>query len=252
MKTRSLKQLILSRSKAGQKQLAVLIDSDKINGTTQLSQLLEIAEKAQVDYYLLGGSLLSKNNFYQIAANIKQSTKIPLIFFPGNTWQINEHADAILFLSLVSGRNPEYLIGQQVQAAPFIRALNMETISTGYLLIEGGKSTATSYITQSQPIPYDQPEIASATALAATMLGMQNIYLEAGSGAAQTVSKAMVQAVKSTIDVPLWVGGGIINAQKAQDLWQSGADIIVLGNILEKNPQVLLQIAENRSTKNVL
>jgi len=225
-----------------QKQLAVLIDPDNQRRETLLP-LIELAQNARVDFFLVGGSLLLENSFEQTIETIKANSKIPVVIFPGNNYQISKKADAVLFLSLISGRNPEYLIGQQVIAAPLIKEVNLETIATGYLLIDGGRISTTSYITQTVPIPNDKPDIAVATALAGEMLGMQLIYLEAGSGAEQPVSAEMVGAVKKSISVPLVVGGGIRTGEQAEEICKAGADIIVVGNVLEKKPEALMEIS---------
>lgn len=224
------------------KQLAVLIDPDK-QGEKSLLRLIELADNARVDFFFVGGSLLLEARFEKTIATIKQHSKIPVVIFPGNNYQVSQNADAILFLSLISGRNAEYLIGQQVIAAPSIKEAQLEVIPTGYLLIDGGKTSTTSYITQTVPIPNDKPDIAVATALAGEMLGMKAIYLEAGSGAINTVSVEMIKAVKGSISIPLIVGGGIRSSEQAEEISKAGADIVVVGNILEKQPELLLEIS---------
>lgn len=237
--------------KSAGKQLAVLIDPDKQSVKTLLP-LIQLAENARVDFFFVGGSLLLENTFEQTIETIKANSKIPVVIFPGNNYQISKQADAVLFLSLISGRNPEYLIGQHVTAAPLLKEANIETIPTGYLLIDGGRISTTSYITQTVPIPNDKPDIAVATALAGEMLGMKLIYLEAGSGAENFVSTKMIQAVKKNISVPLIVGGGIRTGEQAEEICKAGADIIVVGNILEKQPELLMEIAlAIHSTKKV-
>ncbi len=231
--------LIKSRNK---KQLAVLIDPDKQNEES-LAQLVDLAENARTDFFFVGGSLLLEDRFEKTISYIKEHSKIPVIIFPGNNYQVSTKADAILFLSLISGRNAEYLIGQQVIAAPLIKEAKLETIPTGYLLIDGGRISTTSYITQTVPIPNDKPDIAVATALAGEMLGMKLIYLEAGSGAINSVSAEMIAAVKKNISVPLIVGGGIRTGEQAEEICKAGADIIVVGNILEKKPELLMEIS---------
>ena len=166
-----------------------------------------------------------------------------MILFPGNNYQLCEEADALLLLSLISGRNPEYLIGQHVVAAPLIKESGIEAIPTGYLLIDGGKISTTSYITQTVPIPADKPDVAVATALAGEQLGLKLIYLEAGSGAANPVSAEMISAVKKNVSLPLIVGGGIRSGAQAEAACQAGADIIVVGNILEKAPELLMELS---------
>ena len=221
------------------KQLVVLIDPDKQNEHSLL-HLIELAKNARVDFFFVGGSLLLENCFEE---TIKTNSKIPVIIFPGNSYQVSKQADAILFLSLISGRNAEYLIGQQVIAAPTIKEAQIETIPTGYILIDGGRTSTTSYITQTIPIPNDKADIAVATALAGEMLGMKLIYLEAGSGAKNCVNTKMISTVKKNISVPLLVGGGICSAEQAEEICQAGADVIVVGNILEKEPELLLEIS---------
>ena len=223
---------------AKHKQIAVLVDPDK-HTEESLQKLCNNINQSNVDFILVGGSLLLKNNFDSTIEYLKHHTKLPVIIFPGSNFQVSDKADAILFLSLVSGRNPEYLIGQQVTAAPLIKASNIEVIPTAYLLIDGGRISSTSYITQTVPIPNDKPDIAVATALAAEMLGMKLIYLEAGSGAKNTVSQELIKAVKAAVKIPVIVGGGIRTANSAKEIFDAGADIIVVGNALESNADLL-------------
>ena len=227
---------------AKHKLLAVLIDPDK-NTEESLLQLIQQAERCKVDLFFVGGSLLVEDSFERTVSTIKQHSTIPVVIFPGSNYQISAKADALLFLSLISGRNAEYLIGQHVAAAPIIKEHKLETIATGYMLIDGGRISTTSYITQTVPIPADKPDIAVATALAGQMLGMQMIYLEAGSGAHAHVSVAMVKAVKQNINIPLIVGGGIRSAEHAEAVCAAGADVLVVGNVLEKAPELLMEIS---------
>lgn len=227
---------------AATKQLAVLIDPDKLT-PQKLEDLITDATNARVDFFFVGGSLLTNNSFEHTVTTIKEQCNIPIIIFPGNNYQLSAKADAVLFLSLISGRNAEYLIGQQVVAAPIIKAFGLETISVGYILIDGGRTSTTSYITQTLPVPNDRPDMAAATALAGEMLGMQSIYLEAGSGALNTVSEQIIQAVKNTVSVPLIVGGGIRTAEQAEAVCRAGADIVVIGNVLEKSPELLMDVS---------
>ncbi|MBK8660068.1 MAG: geranylgeranylglyceryl/heptaprenylglyceryl phosphate synthase [Bacteroidetes bacterium] len=224
------------------KKLAVLIDPDKLQGDALVS-LVQQANTAKVDFLLVGGSLLLENILEKTIATIKAHTALPVILFPGNNYQLSTQADALLMLSLLSGRNAEYLIGQQVVAAPAIRAAKLETISTGYLLVDGGRVSTTSYITQTMPIPHHKPDVAVATAMAGEMLGMQIIYLEAGSGAQWPVPEAMIRAVRKNISVPLIVGGGIRSSEAAEAVCRAGADIVVVGNVLEQEPERLLEIS---------
>jgi len=223
---------------AAHKQTAVLVDPDKHTGES-LQKLCNYINQSKVDFMLDGGSLLLKSNFDFTIEYLKQNSKLPVVIFPGSNFQVSDKADAILFLSLVSGRNPEYLIGQHVTAAPLIKASNLEVIPTAYLLIDGGRISSTAYITQTVPIPNDKPDIAVATALAAEMLGMKLIYLEAGSGAESTVSSELIKAVKAAVKIPVIVGGGIRSAGRAKEIFDAGADIIVIGNALESNADLL-------------
>lgn len=175
---------------------------------------------------------------------IKSYCNIPVVIFPGSILQIDPKADAILYLSLLSGRNPELLIGQQVAAAPALRNSGLEIISTGYLLIDGGNATTVSYISNTLPIPHDKNDIAVCTAWAGEMLGFKLIYLDTGSGAMKTVSESMVTQVSSNISLPLIVGGGINTASKAAALCEAGADIIVVGSSIEKEPSLIVSMAE--------
>jgi len=222
--------------------LAVLVDPDKQNPGS-LVRLADMAQKARVDFFFVGGSLLLDDGFEATIATLKTHSKIPVIIFPGNNYQVSNKADAILFLSLISGRNPEYLIGQQVVAAPRVKQAGIEVIPTGYILIEGGRISTTSYITQTVPLPADRPEIAATTALAGEMLGMKLIYLEAGSGAENPVNAETIKAVKQNVRIPIIVGGGIRTAEQAEQISAAGADVIVIGNALEKAPEVLMEIS---------
>lgn len=224
------------------KQLAVLVDPDKQN-EVQLLALIQQAQNAKVDFFFVGGSLLMEDRFEQTIETIKSHCEIPVVIFPGNNYQISKRADALLMLSLISGRNAEYLIGQHVVAAPALKEARLETIPTGYILIDGGRTSTTSYITQTVPIPNDKADIAVATAIAGEMLGQKLIYLEAGSGAKHCVSTTLVRAVKKNISVPLIVGGGIRSSEQAEEICEAGADIIVVGNVLEKEPELLFEIS---------
>jgi putative glycerol-1-phosphate prenyltransferase len=233
---------ILLQQQHQKKSLAVLVDPDKQNPEL-LAETVAIANSVNVDFFLVGGSLLTTDSLLQTVSFIKKESSIPVILFPGNATHITPHADAILFLSLISGRNPDLLIGQQVQAAPLLKASGMETISTGYILIDGGKPTTVSYVSNTVPIPADKPEIAAATALAGEMLGLKCIYLEAGSGAKIPVSEKIIQEVKKNISVPLIVGGGIRTPEKAIAACEAGADIIVIGNAAETDPLLIADMA---------
>lgn len=226
----------------GEKRLAVLIDPDKLP-EKHLEHTIALAVEAGVHYLLIGGSLMVRSEHDALLHRIRQQADIPLVLFPGSSFQLSHRADAILFLSLISGRNPELLIGQHVIAAPFLRLSALEVISCGYMLIEGGVTTAVQYISNTNPIPAHKDDIAVCTALAGEMLGLRSIYLEAGSGAKSAVPASMIEAVAGTISVPLIVGGGIRSAQQAATAWKAGADLVVVGNAVEKNPELILEFA---------
>ncbi len=220
---------------SGRKALAVLIDPDKADPAHVLP-LLHRAEACAVDYLLVGGSHVSSQDIHRLVPIMKAQTQIPVILFPGSTHQVVAEADAILFLSLISGRNADLLIGRHVEAAPLLRNSGLEVIPTGYLLIESGRLTTVNYITQTLPIPAGKPEIAVSTALAGEMLGMRLIYLDGGSGAEYAIRSEMIRAVAGSIRTPLVVGGGIRSAGEAARIWQAGADVIVIGSALESDP----------------
>ncbi len=222
--------------------LAVLIDPDKQN-KEQLTGLIERAVACKVDLFFIGGSLLIEANFDATIEAIKEQCNIPVIIFPGSNYQLSDKADAVLFLSLISGRNAEYLIGQQVIAAPAVKRMGLEAIPTGYILVDGGRISSTAYITQTIPIPNDKIDLAVATAQAGELLGMKLIYLEAGSGAKHSVTTDMIKAVKSNISIPVIVGGGIRSSEQAEEICKAGADIIVVGNALEETPGLLMEIS---------
>lgn len=242
MSTSKLYTSILEAKQAGQKQFAVLIDPDKTK-TESLDRLIELAVTAGVDYFLVGSSLLIHDQLDECLRQIKAKCTIPAILFPGNNFQVNHQADAILLLSLISGRNPELLIGQHVVAAPYLRNSALEIIPTGYLLIDGGVPTSVSYMSNSSPIPKDKIDIALCTAMAGEMLGLKMIYLEAGSGAKYSVSDEMIRTISQSIEAPLIVGGGIRSPEKAYQKAKAGADLIVVGNMLEKTPELIIDMA---------
>ncbi len=225
------------------RQLAVLIDPDTPDDTA----LLEVIDQiiiARADFIFLGGSLLVKDSLDHCIALIKSKTEIPVVLFPGSALQISAKADAILFLSLISGRNPELLIGTHVVAAPIIKQAELETLATGYMLIDSGRPTTASYMSGSLPIPSNKPGIAACTALAGEMLGLKLIYMDGGSGAEKSISPEMISHVRQTVDAPIIVGGGIRDAETAAALCRAGANIIVVGNASEKDPTILPAIAE--------
>jgi geranylgeranylglyceryl phosphate synthase family protein len=229
-----------------QKSLAILLDPDKLDKRSLEVCIIGIIE-AKVDLVFVGGSLVSSDHFRWILATLKVSLKIPVILFPGHVSHIYPEADGILLLSLVSGRNPEYLIGQHVIAAPALKRSGLAIIPTAYLLVDGGKATTVSYMSNTTPIPADKPDLAVATAMAGEMLGLQLCYLDAGSGAQDPVSVPMIFAVSKNIDLPLIVGGGINTLEKARAAWLAGADIIVVGNAVESDPGFIKKLAEEKS-----
>jgi len=210
----------------------VLLDPDDFS-PLEAARISEIAQASGVDAILVGGSLLHTNIFDTFVASVKSAVTIPVILFPGDATQLSSHADAVLFLSLISGRNPVNLIGEHVKAAPVIKDMGIEPISTGYMLVESGTVTSVEFMSNTRPIPANKPSIAAAHALAAQYMGMKMIYLEAGSGAKNTVPCEMISLVKSMVDVPVIVGGGIRSAQAAIEKRLAGADIIVTGNLLQ-------------------
>jgi putative glycerol-1-phosphate prenyltransferase len=233
---------ILDKTLKGKKQLAVLVDPDKLS-LNEISRLSVKASNAGADYFFVGGSLLVNNQLDASIKTIKENTHLPVILFPGNTMQLSWKADAILFLSLISGRNAEMLIGRHVISAPFLKISPLEVISCGYMLIESGRQTAVQYMSNTSPIPADKNDIAICTALAGEMLGLKLIYLEAGSGAQQTVPVEMVKQVKGSISLPLIVGGGIRTPEKTAEICEAGADIIVVGTAFEQNDGLIDEIS---------
>jgi len=221
-----------------EKQLAVLIDPDKLS-EGQLKKTAEISQKAKVPFFFVGGSLLTSDTLYRSIRTLKENSDIPVVLFPGNTYQVSRNADAMLFLSLISSRNPDMLIGMHVIAAPYIKLSGLETVPTGYMLIDSGKPTSVTYMSNSLPIPNDKKDIAACTAMAGEMLGLRLIFMDAGSGASMTVPEDMIRFVKDSIDIPLLIGGGITSAEKAKSILDAGADIIVVGNSFEKNPELI-------------
>lgn len=233
---------LLERKQAGAKSLAVLIDPDKA-GSAHLEQLVDNAVAAQADYFFVGGSLLISNNLEATVQMIKKRTTIPVVLFPGASSHITASADALLYLSLISGRNPELLIGQHVLSAPAVKRSGLEVLSTGYMVVDGGLPTTVSYISNAAPLPSGKPDIAVCTAMAGELLGMKMIYMDAGSGALQPVPVDMIRAVAGNIAIPLIVGGGIRDGEKAYAAARAGADVVVVGNVLEKQPELAKEIA---------
>ncbi len=233
---------ITDKKSNGKKQLALLIDPDK-TGLDDVKRLTELVNLTPPDFILLGGSLISQNSD-EIIKTLKSSVNIPVLLFPGSSFQVSPLADGILFLSLLSGRNPEFLISHHVSAAPLIKSSGMEVISTGYLLIDGGKVSSVEYMSNTKPLPAGKTDLAAATAIAGEMMGMKMLYLEAGSGAANVVPESLIKKVKSQVSVPLIVGGGLNSSEKIVSACSAGADIVVIGNAFEKNPSLLKEFVE--------
>jgi phosphoglycerol geranylgeranyltransferase len=232
------------RLKQKRKSIAVLIDPDKVTGSSDLIHLINLASENCIDFFFVGGSLITTSNLSDVVRNIKDNVSIPVILFPGNAMQIEPSADGILFLSLISGRNPEFLIGQQVVAAPIIKHTKLEVIPTGYMLVNSGKLTSVAYVSNTTPIPEDKYSLAACTAMAGEMLGLRTIYMDAGSGAEREISPKMISTVRKVINVPLIIGGGINSPDKAVNALNAGADMIVIGNAFEKDPDLLIEISE--------
>jgi len=219
------------------KRIALLIDPDGYDSKS-LEELIGLVNQYPPDLILVGGSLLFNPIDITITA-LKLGTSQPVFIFPGNVFQLSDRADGILFLSLISGRNPEFLIGNHVLAAPHLSRSGLEVIPTGYMLIENGQSTSVEYMSHTTPIPGNKPDIAVATAMAGEMLGLKTLYLEAGSGAGHPVPPEMVSAIRRRISLPLIVGGGIRTTETAAEIYRAGADMIVVGNVLEKEPGLI-------------
>jgi phosphoglycerol geranylgeranyltransferase len=240
--THSVYTSLLSKKSDAQKSFAVLIDPDKIT-PGGIDVLCRNAVDAKVDYFFVGGSLVVSNRLDDVILQIKKNCTIPVLLFPGSPSQISRHGDALLYLSLISGRNADLLIGQHVISAPFVRQSGIEIISTGYMVVDGGSPTTVSYISNALPLPADKKEIAMCTAMAGEMLGMKLIYMDAGSGAKRAVHENLISAVAENISVPLVVGGGITNPEKAYHNCKAGADLIVIGNAIEKDPALIADMS---------
>ncbi|ACF13191.1 geranylgeranylglyceryl phosphate synthase [Chloroherpeton thalassium ATCC 35110] len=230
-KNQVFEKLLAAKARKGAGFL-LLIDPDKYDASG-LEQVVKNATAFGADGFLIGGSLLFSNRFDAYVQQIKSATDLPVILFPGHSVQISPSADAILFLSLLSGRNPEFLIGHHVTAAPSIKAFGLESMPTAYLLVESGRKTAVEFMSNTEPIPRHKPELAAVHALAAEYLGMKMIYLEAGSGADESVPEEMVELVCQTVSLPVIVGGGIRSAQAVRSKVDAGASFVVVGNAFE-------------------
>jgi phosphoglycerol geranylgeranyltransferase len=235
-------ELLSARRIDKRKSFAVLIDPDKVNFDT-FPAFLKSAEQNSVDFFFVGGSLITHYVITELIAAIHEHTSIPAILFPGSGLHIDASADAILFLSLISGRNSDFLIGQQVIAAPLLKQSGIEILPTGYMLVESGRMTTVSYISNTTPMPRNKPGIAACTALAGEMLGLKHMFLDAGSGAEFPVPAPVISAVRQAVDTPIIVGGGIDSYEKSFAALEAGADVVVVGNGIERNPELLPEIA---------
>ncbi|NND35252.1 MAG: geranylgeranylglyceryl/heptaprenylglyceryl phosphate synthase [Saprospiraceae bacterium] len=238
----SIYDIMVEGKRTGEKKFAMLIDPDNVQ-VRAIDLIVDRAKTAEVDYFFVGGSLIVNNGLDACLQEIKRQCDIPLILFPGDSYQLSYRADAILFLSLISGRNAELLIGKHVITAPYLKLSPLEVISCGFMLVDGGVPTTVSYMSNTQPIPSDKDDIAVCTALAGEMLGMKLIYLDAGSGAVIPVPELMIEAVSAAVQIPVIVGGGIDSPEKALRNVKAGADIIVVGNAIEKDPKLIEEIA---------
>jgi phosphoglycerol geranylgeranyltransferase len=225
-------EILQQRRLQGKKSIAVLIDPDKADDPGKLKHLIHLASENCVDFFFVGGSLITTPNLSEVIQSIKEDVNIPVILFPGSSVQIDPAADGVLFLSLISGRNPD------------LRNYKMEVLPTGYMLISSGRTTSVAYISNTTPIPEDKYSLAACTAMAGEMLGLQLIYLDAGSGAEREISPRMISTVRKAVNTPVIVGGGINTAAKALHAFEAGADLIVIGNVLEKNPETLNEISD--------
>jgi phosphoglycerol geranylgeranyltransferase len=232
MKKKAVFLKILSNVSAKKASYWVLLDPDDFT-PKQGASIAKQAQAAGADALLIGGSLIHTNQFDAFVASVKRAVRLPVILFPGDATQLSGHADALLYLSLISGRNPVNLISEHVKAAPVIKQLDIEPISTAYMLVESGTVTSVEFMSNTRPLPRNKPAIAAAHALAAQYMGMKLIYLEAGSGALHTVPNEMISLVSSVVEIPVIVGGGIRDAKTAVEKIKAGANIIVTGNLLQ-------------------
>ncbi|ERM83423.1 hypothetical protein P872_03325 [Rhodonellum psychrophilum GCM71 = DSM 17998] len=245
MRPRKIEERLKGLNSSGKKAVAWLIDPDKVKSTESLKNQIKEAIRLDLDFFFVGGSLIQENSIDSIVGLIKSlTTEIPVVIFPGNVIQFSEKADGLLFLSLISGRNPEFLIGQHVTIAPLLMKTKVEILPTGYLLIDSGAPTSVQYISQTIPLPNTKPDLSVATAFAGHLLGLQYFYVDAGSGAKNPVSSKIIHALKKHIPAPLIVGGGLNSLPKVKEAFTSGADLVVIGNGAEKNPGFLTEVLE--------
>lgn len=233
---RSFLEILIEAKTRNQKLLAILVDPDK---TRDLDRMTVLATEKKVDVLLVGGSLISHGSMDETIQRIKKNYPGPVVIFPGDVSQTSSFADAILFLSLISGRNADLLIGKHVLSAPILKKSGIEVVSCGYMLVNSGTPTSVEYISNTVPIPHNKSDIASATAMAGEMLGLKCIYMESGSGAEQEVSMEMIEQVAKSINIPLIIGGGIKSKAGVELAWNAGATMVVVGTAVEENPDWL-------------
>jgi putative glycerol-1-phosphate prenyltransferase len=243
MRLTSLYDALTERRKHGHKSLAVLLDPDNLDEAS-CQHILALSTQHVVDYFFVGGSLVMTSHQAALIRLLKSRSSVPVLLFPSHSLHLDSQADGILLLSLISGRNPDFLIGQHVVAAPLLRQSNLEILPTGYMLVDTGRQTTASYMSGTTPLPHDKPTIAACTAMAGEMLGLRLMYLDGGSGAQHPVSPAMIQAVRQAVETPIIVGGGINTAEKVQNALNAGADVVVIGNQIEKDPDFLGQVSK--------
>ena len=234
---------LLTRKKKATPGFAVLVDPDKVS-PSEMQYLAELCNDAGVDYLLVGGSLLMAHQLDACIQRFKSESDIPVILFPGSPAQVTPYADALLYLSLISGRNPELLIGQHVVSAPAVKASGLEVISTGYMVVDGGAATTVSYMSNSEPIPANKPEIALCTAWAGELQGKHILYMDAGSGARNPIGEEMIHKVASHTEIPLFIGGGIQTPDKVYANCKAGATVVVVGNAIERDPMLIRELAQ--------
>lgn len=227
--------------------LSVLLDPDSFKNSKSIIEITDQCNINLIDFIFIGGSHLTSNHFDEFVEEVKEYASQPVVIFPGSQHQISEHADALLLLSLISGRNPEYLIGKHVSAATQLKKSRLNIIPTGYMLMDGGNTTTASYITQTLPIPCNKTDLATSTAIAGELLGMQLIYMDAGSGATNTIQEKVVREVKNQISIPLITGGGVNSSKQLMALFAAGSDLVVIGNKLETNSQLIEDFGKVRN-----
>ncbi|MBC8083994.1 MAG: geranylgeranylglyceryl/heptaprenylglyceryl phosphate synthase [Hymenobacter sp.] len=242
MRLTSLYDTLSKRRQHGHKSLAVLLDPDNLE-EAGCQQMLELSARHAVDYFFVGGSLVMTSHQAALIRLLKSRSAVPVLLFPSHSLHLDAQADGILLLSLISGRNPDFLIGQHVIAAPLLRQSNLQILPTGYMLVDTGRQTTASYMSGTTPLPHDKPAIAACTAMAGEQLGLRLIYLDGGSGALYPIAPAMIRAVRQAVELPLIVGGGINTLEKAHVALTAGADVIVIGNQIEKTPEFLGEVS---------